>query len=102
VCAEAMAYRLPVIASEMGGLPEVVDHDVTGLCVPPSDPSRLADAMQSIWNDESRAAAMGEAGREKAMREYTPDVYYRRLMAAYRGVLRGQEPPIAQRVGSAA
>lgn len=90
VCAEAMAYRLPVIASAMGGLPEVVDHELTGLCVPPNDPPALADAITSIWNDPSRAAAMGEQGREKAMREYTPAVYYDRLTAAYRSVMRVQ------------
>jgi glycosyltransferase involved in cell wall biosynthesis len=102
VCAEAMAYRLPVIASDMGGLPEVVTHDATGLCVPPRDPERLADAMQSLWNDPARAAALGEAGREKAMREYTPDVYYRRLTSAYRAVLRGKNAVASEGVGSAA
>lgn len=101
VCAEAMAYRLPVIASDMGGLPEVVDHGVTGLCVPPNDAARLADAITSIWKDPTRAAVMGEAGREKAMREYTPDVYYRRLTSAYRAVMRPQEEQAIKRVGTA-
>lgn len=102
VCAEAMAYRLPVVASETGGLPEVVSHGVTGLCVPPKDPARLADAILNLWNDPSRAAAMGEAGREKALREYTPEVYYRGLTAAYRSVMRTDEASATERVGSAA
>ncbi len=102
VCAEAMAYRLPVIASAMGGLPEVVDHNLTGLCVPPNDPAKLAEAITSVWNDPSRAASMGEAGRTKALREYTPDVYYRRLTAAYRSVLQSKLATDQNRVGSAA
>lgn len=102
VCAEAMAYRLPVIASAMGGLPEVVDHGVTGLCVPPSEPGPLADAITTLWNDPVRAAGMGEAGRAKAMQEYTPQVYYRRLMSAYRAVIGAQAPAAAEGVGSAA
>lgn len=101
VCAEAMAYRLPVIASAMGGLPEVVDHGVTGLCVEPNDSAKLAEAIASIWNDPARAAAMGEAGRVKALREYTPEVYYRRLTTAYRAVMRTDEQPNPVRVGSA-
>lgn len=87
VCAEAMAYRLPVIASRIGGLPEVVDDDVTGLCVTPGDSDVLACAMDELWHDEARAAAMGEAGRAKALREFSADAYYARLTAAYRSVM---------------
>ena len=100
VCAEAMAYRLPVIASAMGGLPEVVDHGITGLCVEPSDPLALANAISTIWNDPKRAVEMGEAGRIKAMREFTPDVYYERLTTAYHSVMRGHDLPAMSRVGS--
>jgi glycosyltransferase involved in cell wall biosynthesis len=87
VCAEAMAYRLPVIASRIGGLPEVVEHDRTGLTVAPRDPHALADAMRSLWNDPAHAAALGEAGREKALREYSPHTYYHRLTTHYRAVV---------------
>ncbi|MFT3786354.1 MAG: glycosyltransferase family 4 protein [Tepidisphaeraceae bacterium] len=86
VCAEAMAYRLPVIATAAGGLPEVVDHGVTGLTVPMRDGAALAEAMTALWNDPAKARAMGEAGRVKALREYSPDVYYQRLIEAYRSV----------------
>lgn len=87
VCAEAMAQRLPVVASRIGGLPEVVDDGVTGLCVPPGDPDALACAMEELWNDPSRAAVMGEAGRLKALREFSPGAYYERLTAAYRATV---------------
>ena len=87
VAAEAMARRLPVIASRIGGLPEVIDDGVTGLCVPPGDADALAVAMDDLWHDAARADAMGEAGRLKARREFSPDAYYARLTAAYRAVI---------------
>ena len=92
VCAEAMAYRLPVVASRMGGLPEVVDDGEIGLCVEAGNPTAWAEAMASLWNDPTRALAMGEAGRAKALREYSPTVYYERLTAAYRAVARATSP----------
>ncbi len=88
VCAEAMAYRLPVVASKMGGLPEVVDHERTGLCVPPNDARALADATARIWDFPDLAASFGVAGRAKAMREYSPGVYYERLTRHYRSVIK--------------
>lgn len=94
VCAEAMAYRLPVIASNMGGLPEVVDHDRTGLTVPPNDPAMLATAMTRLWGDPTLALAFGEAGRAKALREYVPAVYYKRLARFYRSVTRPDVSPV--------
>lgn len=94
VCAEAMAYRLPVVASDIGGLPEVVDHNLTGLCVEMGHVDAWADALSSLWNDPDRSRSMGEAGRAKALREYSSDVYYERLMAAYRQVAAS---PVIQR-----
>lgn len=87
VCAEAMAYRLPVIASRMGGLPEVVDDGVTGLTVKAGDASAWADALQRVWDDPESAMRMGEAGRQKAMIEYSSDIYYERLTGHYRRVI---------------
>jgi len=93
VCAEAMAYRLPVVASDIGGLPEVVDHNVTGLCVPMGNVDAWADAMSSLWNDADRARNMGEAGRTKALAEYSSEVYCERLTAAYRRVSKSSNAP---------
>jgi glycosyltransferase involved in cell wall biosynthesis len=87
VCAEAMAYRLPVIASDAGGLPEVVDHGVTGITFPMGDVAALAKAMQSLWAGTELARKMGEAGRAKALREYSTHVYYEKLMLEYGRVL---------------
>jgi len=67
---EAMACGTAVVASKVGGIPEVVADGETGLLVPPDNPTALADAMTSITRDPDRAAAMGRAGRERAVAEF--------------------------------
>jgi starch synthase len=62
-----------VIASAVGGLPEIVADGETGLVVPPADAGALADAMVVLARDLPRAEAMGAAGRERALREFTPE-----------------------------
>ena len=64
---EAMACGTAVVGSRVGGIPEVVDAGVTGLLVPPDDPASLADALNALIHDPVRAAAMGLAGRERAV-----------------------------------
>jgi len=83
VAIEAMSYSLPVIASNMGGLKEIVDHGVTGFLVEPGDATELASKMKILWNDRKLCQRLGAAGREKAAREYSEAAYYKRLMAAY-------------------
>jgi glycosyltransferase involved in cell wall biosynthesis len=87
VAAEAMSRELPVIATNMGGLSEVVDDRRTGLLVPPNDATALAHAMRQLWDDTNLARKMGLAGREKAERLYSVSAFYESLMAAYARVL---------------
>lgn len=87
VAAEAMAHGLPVIASRMGALPEIVDDQKTGILFDALDGKELADAVDRLWSDPGRCRAMGEAGRAKVQREYTREVYYERLLSAYGHVL---------------
>ena len=59
---EAMNAGLPVVASRVGGIPEIVADGVTGLLVEPGDPARLAEALGALLRDESRRRALGAAG----------------------------------------
>jgi alpha-maltose-1-phosphate synthase len=67
---EAMACGTAVVASAVGGIPEVVNDGETGLLVPPDDPDALAGALNVLIGDPVRAAALGQAGRERAVAEF--------------------------------
>ena len=68
---EAMACGAPVVASRVGGIPEVVVDGQTGLLVPPDDPAELAKAIMSLADDKERAAAMGAIGRRWVTAEFS-------------------------------
>ena len=68
---EAMACGAAVVGSRVGGIPEVVADGRTGLLVPPGDPDALAAALNALITDPGRAAALGRAGRERAVAEFS-------------------------------
>ena len=80
---EAMACATAVVASRVGGIPEVVDADVTGLLVPPDDPAALAGALNRLLRDPDRAEAMGRAGRERAVTEFSWETVAAQTAALY-------------------
>jgi len=67
---EAMACGTAVVASRVGGIPEVVDDGETGLLVPPDDPAALADGLNALLGDPDRATWMGQQGRKRAIAEF--------------------------------
>lgn len=80
---EAMLHGKPVIASRIGGVPEIVEDGVTGLLFEPGNAEDLAEKIRYLWARPDLCRKMGEAGREKALREYSPEMYYDRLMKVY-------------------
>jgi starch synthase len=68
---EAMACGTAVVGSRVGGIPEVVADGVTGLLAPAGDPAALAAALNALVTDPGRAAAMGRAGRGRAVAEFS-------------------------------
>lgn len=67
---EAMACALPVIATSISGIPELVQDGETGLLVPPADARALADALGVVYADSEQATRMGYAGRKLVMNEF--------------------------------
>ena len=86
VAMEAMAVRRPVIASRIGGLPDLVDDEQTGLLVPAGDASALAAAMDRLSADPELRARMGDAAAIK-VRAFMVGAVVERLEAAYERVI---------------
>jgi glycosyltransferase involved in cell wall biosynthesis len=84
--AEAMGCNTPVVATDAGGLPEVVEHGVTGLVVPRGDASALAQAIGELLDDPERRRRMGEAGRARALRLFDWDRTAEQLEELYRSI----------------
>jgi glycosyltransferase involved in cell wall biosynthesis len=83
VVMEAMARAIPVIATNVGGLPDLVGDGVTGLLVPADDVEALAGAMAKFCERPQDAAVLGRAGREKLARDFGHDEWIARHVALY-------------------
>jgi len=93
-CAEAMAYGVPVVASRIGGLQELVDDGETGLLFPHGDFESLAAILRDLWHKPGAISRLGRAGRQKASTEFSPGTHYRRLMQVYESVIRPRGLPL--------
>jgi glycosyltransferase involved in cell wall biosynthesis len=83
VVLEAMAHGRPVIASSIGGIPELVRDGGTGLLVAPGDVRELRDAMIRLTGDGGLAAELGLAGRRRVEAEHAPAAHVQRTLALY-------------------
>jgi len=82
----AMSAGVPVIASKIGGLPEIIEHGRTGLLVE-NDPRAIAAAIRQLLDDREFAQRLGAAARRRVMENFTVDLMARRTMEVYRQVL---------------
>ena len=72
-----------VVASDVGGLPDTVQHGVSGLLVPPGDPVALADAVAELIADPPRRKEMGRRGRDHCLRRFDVNVTAAEVQALY-------------------
>lgn len=81
--AEGMALKKPIVATRVGGIPEVVEDQKTGLLVPPTDPHSLAQAIITLLQDKNLASRLGEEGRRRVETYYTIDKMIEKIEALF-------------------
>jgi glycosyltransferase involved in cell wall biosynthesis len=85
VLTEAMALKVPVVATPVTGIPELVEDGETGLIVPERDPAALATAIRLLVEDTETARRLAEAGRERVERDFDLHVNVRELRTLFEG-----------------
>src|SRR5690606_33399007 len=82
--AEAMAVGVPLVSTRAGSIPEIVEHEVSGLLVPPDDAAALSAAIGRLDHDPALAARLGAAGREQMRAKFSWQAIARRYVELYR------------------
>jgi glycosyltransferase involved in cell wall biosynthesis len=90
---DAMAARLPVVASRAGGISEAVLHGVTGWLVPPASPTELAGPIISLLENPLRRSEFGEAGRARVESDFSIATLCDKTLSAYKAALEGPTTP---------
>jgi glycosyltransferase involved in cell wall biosynthesis len=85
---EASACEKPVVVSNVGGLPEVVEDGVTGLVIPPKNPEKAAEAIERLILDRDLRVRMGKAGRERVKKLYNWDDNVKQMIHIYEDILK--------------
>ena len=96
---ECMTTGTPVVATNVGGLPEVIEHDRTGLLVPPRDPAALAEAISALLTDPERARRLAAAAAERT-RGYSIETVAQRFADLYEQLMSEATPPPESRVAA--
>jgi glycosyltransferase involved in cell wall biosynthesis len=84
---EAMSFALPVLGSRVGGIPEMVVHEQTGLLVPPRDPPALAAALERLLLDADLRLSLGQAGRRRCEECFSLEAHTRAVLRQYTAAL---------------
>jgi glycosyltransferase involved in cell wall biosynthesis len=87
VSLEALACETPVIATNIGGIPEVVRHNENGLLIPPNDPIKLAESIQYLLENGHFRNLFGKAGRKWVLENFSLNVIVKRLCGIYTELL---------------
>ncbi len=91
---EALAMKKPVIATRVGGIPEVIIHNQTGLLVPPADSKALARAILELLEDREKAKRLGKNGRRLVEEKFSQETMIERIENLYRELLKKRRKEI--------
>jgi len=97
---ESFAAGVPVVSSDLGGLPELVRDGTEGRVVPAEDPAALAAALDGLLADPAGARAMGLAARARLAAEFSPEAHLGRLAAVYEEARMRRSRPTETVVGA--
>ncbi len=84
VAAEALSYGLPVIASNVSGLEEIIEDGVNGFLFEPGDGDKLSSLMKKLWNDPDLCSKLGLHGRKKTIEHYNEKTFYKHYFHIYK------------------
>lgn len=90
IVVEAMAAGRPVVATDAGGVPEIIDHGSTGVLVPPGDPQRMANAVQGLLRDPEGTRELARRGQVAARKRFSPERFADALHGIYETILSKQ------------
>jgi glycosyltransferase involved in cell wall biosynthesis len=86
---EAMGSGVPVIASDLSGIPELVNNDKSGLLVPPGDARAIADALDRLYHDPELRQRLGDGGCAKVLADFNLQKNAAQLVALFTGATQG-------------
>jgi len=87
VLLEAMSMEKPVVASRVGGIPDLLEHGINGFLVKPGNVEELTEALKKILTDKRLAESMGKQGRKKIREQFSADVMAQSIQKLYRDLL---------------
>jgi glycosyltransferase involved in cell wall biosynthesis len=90
VLLEAMAMEKPVVASNVGGIPDLVEHQSNGLLVKPGNAAELTDALERILSDRVLSSKMGKEGRKRIQEQFSSNTMVQSIDRVYRQLLTGK------------
>jgi len=80
---EAMFFKLPIVATNVGGMKNIVVNNETGYLVPPNRPEDIANALLNLYNDHALRLTLGASGYNRAMKNYTAETYTKKIEELY-------------------
>ena len=102
VLTESLYIGTPVVATRVGGIPEIVDDGVDGILVPPADSKALADTIVDLLNNPDKRQQMAGAGREKVLSKFCFEDMVRSYEAIYANSFNGRPSAVGQKLNAAA
>ncbi|MCI0446114.1 glycosyltransferase family 4 protein, partial [bacterium] len=83
----AMSYGKPIVASNLGAIPEIVEHNTTGFLAETNSVTDFVDKIQHIYEDDQLALKMGQAGRQRVKDRFNMEIFYNQLVGIYQNAI---------------